>query len=252
MRDLGAQEKERKNMLAVIPARGGSKGVPGKNIKELAGRPLLAYTVEAALESGIFSKVIVSTDSEEIADIAIRCGAEVPFLRPAEISGDMTSSDDVILHALSYCRENCISSETVCKLQPTSPLRSSSHIKDAYHLFTQRCADFLVSVCECEHSPLWMGSIGEDLCMDDFIPEEVRRSCRQELPSYYRLNGAIYMARTDKYKENKSFFGKNSIAYIMNQEESVDIDSYLDFRIAEIIMEEERGRIKKSADFAGK
>ncbi len=249
MKVLGEQEKRRENLLAVIPARGGSKGVPGKNIKELEGRPLLAYTVEAALEAGIFSKIIVSTDSKEIADIAVCCGAEVPFFRPAKISDDMTSSDDVVLHALSYCREHNISCDTVCKLQPTSPLRSSVHIKDAYRLFTQKCADFLVSVCECEHSPLWTGSIGEDLRMDDFISEKVRRSCRQELPVYYRLNGAIYMAKTEKFEKNKSFFGKNSIAYIMSQEESVDIDSYLDFKIAELIIGEKQSQIEKIPGF---
>lgn len=234
---LGLIRKVLRIMLAVIPARGGSKGVPGKNIKMLAGKPLISYTIKAALESGIFKKVIVSTDSREIADIAVRHGAETPFLRPKEISGDLTSSDDVILHALSYYKENGIEFEEVCKLQPTSPFRDGDHLKEAYKLFCSKKADFLVSVCECEHSPLWSGIIGEDLRLDDFISEEAKRACRQDLPTYYRLNGAIYMGKTEKFTKNKSFLGKNCIAYIMKQEESVDIDSELDFAFAEIMMQ---------------
>lgn len=224
-------------MLAVIPARGGSKGVPGKNIRELAGEPLIAYTIKAACEAGIFSKIIVSTDSGGIADIAVRYGAEVPFLRPASISGDTTSSDAVIMHALDYYEELGVRFDMVCKLQPTSPLRNSVHLREAWNLFHERQPDFLVSVCECEHSPLWTGVLGNDLCMDEFISEEVKRSCRQTLPVYYRLNGAIYMARAERFRQNKSFFGKNGIAYIMGQEDSIDIDSELDFKIAEMVME---------------
>lgn len=223
-------------MLAVIPARGGSKGVPGKNIKMLAGKPLIAYTIEAAIDSGIFSKVIVSTDSRAIADIAIAYGAEVPFLRPDAISGDMTSSDDVILHALSYFSHQSAHFDLVCKLQPTSPFRTALHLRQAYQLFQLKQADFLVSVCECEHSPLWSGTIGEDLRLDNFISEEAKRACRQTLPAYYRLNGAIYMGKVKCFMDNKSFLGKNSIAYIMSQQESVDIDSPLDFLIAEAIL----------------
>ena len=223
-------------MLAVIPARGGSKGVPRKNIKELAGKPLIAYTVEAAVASDIFEKVIISTDSEKIAEMAVRYGAEVPFLRPKELSDDMTSSDDVILHAIEYFDHVGISFDEVCKLQPTSPLRKASHIKEAYSLFQEREADFLVSVCECEHSPLWSGEIGENLRLDNFISNGVKRACRQELPTYYRLNGAIYMGKSACFMENRSFLGKNCVAYIMGQEESVDIDSELDFDIANMII----------------
>ncbi len=225
-------------MLAVIPARGGSKGVPGKNIKELAGKPLLAYTIEGALNSNIFSKVIVSTDSREIAEVALRYGAEVPFLRPDEISGDMTSSDDVVKHALSYYSDQSVLFDHVCKLQPTSPLRTGRHLKEAYQLFIDRQADFLVSICECEHSPLWSGTIKEDLRLDNFISEEAKRACRQNLPTYYRLNGAVYMGKVDCFLKNNSFLGKNCIAYIMEQKESIDIDSPLDFMIAETILKE--------------
>lgn len=223
-------------MLAVIPARGGSKGVPYKNIKKLAGKPLLAYTVQAALESGVFEKVIVSTDSDLIAKEAEKCGAEVPFVRPAELSGDLISSDDVVLHALDYYQELGIRYNMVCKLQPTSPLRNALHIKEAYQMLLERKADSVISVCMCEHSPLWSGIIKEDMRLDNFISNDAKRACRQEMPTYYRLNGAIYMAKAECLIGNKSFFGQDSIAYIMSQETSVDIDSELDFKVAEVLL----------------
>lgn len=223
-------------MLAVIPARGGSKGVPNKNIKELGSKPLIAYTIEAAKESGIFEKIVVSTDSETIAEIAIKYGAEVPFIRPAEISGDLVSSDDVIIHAINYFKGLGVEYEEVCKLQPTSPLRNSKHIVEAYKLLREKNANYLVSVCECEHSPLWSGVLDEDLKMDNFVPEYVKRACRQELPTYYRLNGAIYMGKTTEFLKEKTFLGGNCVAYIMNQEDSIDIDSNIDFELAKLFL----------------
>ena len=223
-------------MLAVIPARGGSKGVPHKNMKMLADKPLIAYTIEAALKAEIFDRVIVSTDSQEIARIAQQYGAEVPFLRPAEISGDRVSSDEVILHALHFFERKGERFQEVCKLQPTSPFRTAQDLKEAFRLFSDAGVEYLVSVCECEHSPLWCGTLGENNSMDDFLREEVIQSCRQKLPQYYRLNGAVYMARVESFYQSKSFFGKNGRAYIMSQEKSIDIDSSLDFKIAEFML----------------
>ena len=223
-------------MLAVIPARAGSKGVPHKNIKLLADKPLIAYTIEAAKKSGIFKKIMVSTDGEDIAEVALKYGAEVPYLRPDYLSGDDVSSDDVLLHALEFYGQQGINFQEICKLQPTSPLRNEGHLQEAYNLFQEKKADFLVSVCECEHSPLWSGTIGEDLRLDTFIDDKVKRACRQDLPTYYRLNGAIYMAKVGKYIKKKNFLGDNSIAYIMEQDDSVDIDSLLDFTVAELLM----------------
>lgn len=223
-------------MLAVIPARGGSKGVPHKNIKDLAGKPLLAYTIEAALQADIFEKVIVSTDDVEIADVARRYGAEIPFIRPDVISGDLVSSDDVIVHALNYFKDMEQEFDAVCKLQPTSPLRTAEHITQAYKQMQEKTADFVVSVCECEHSPLWSGILGADSSLDKFIREDVKRACRQSLPTYYRLNGAIYMAKTEAFLKQKNFLGKNGVAYIMSQRDSVDIDSPLDFLFADFLI----------------
>lgn len=230
-------------MLAVIPARGGSKGVPNKNIRELRGKPLLGYTIEAALESGIFEKVIVSTDSVQIAEAAVCFGAEVPFMRPDDISGDFASSDAAVMHAMDFYRNKDIEFREVCKLQPTSPLRDALHLREAYQLMMEKNADFVVSVCECEHSPCWTGVLEKDLSLDAFMREDVRKSCRQILPTYYRLNGAVYMAKSDAFYKEKSFFGKNGYAYVMNQRDSIDIDNELDFMIAECIMAERTGRI---------
>lgn len=224
-------------MLAVIPARGGSKGVRDKNIKELAGKSLIIYTIEAALSANIFEKVIVSTDSSLIADIAEKNGAEIPFVRPCEIAGDFVSSDEVIMHAVEFFEKKGNKFTEVCKLQPTSPLRNGTHIREAYNLFKEKEANFVVSLCECEHSPLWMGKLLKDGLMDDFIRNEIKLSCRQKLPVYYRLNGAIYMAKIDAFKREKSFFGQKGYAYLMQQEDSIDIDSELDFKIAECILE---------------
>lgn len=226
-----------KKRLAVIPARGGSKGVPKKNIKLLAGKPLIGHTIEAAVDSGVFDRVIVSTDDEEISQAAKEYGADVPFLRPQELSGDAVASDDVILHALDFLEECGERYEEVCKLQPTSPLRNAVHIREACGLFQEKKVKFLVSVCECEHSPLWCGTLPPDLRMDNFLSEELKRSSRQELPIYYRLNGAIYLGNVDEFRKNKSFIGKETIAFIMPQRESIDIDSMLDFRIAECLLQ---------------
>ena len=229
-------EKKRLKSIAVIPARGGSKGVPKKNIREINGIPLLAYTINAARQSSMFDTVIVSTDSEEISRIAIEYGAEVPFIRPADISGDLASSDSVVKHALEYYQKRSISYDVVCKLQPTSPLRSEKHIREAFELFREKEADFVVSFCECEHSPLWSGTLGSDNSIDDFMSNIDKGACRQELPLFYRLNGAIYLAKTERFLENGSFIGKKGFAFIMPQEASVDIDSELDFELAQILI----------------
>ncbi|MFI3202186.1 MAG: pseudaminic acid cytidylyltransferase [Eubacteriales bacterium] len=223
-------------MLAIIPARGGSKGVPRKNIKLLSNKPLIEYTIEAALQSKIFEEVVVSTDDEEIAEIAKSCGATIPFMRPANLALDLTTSDEVIKNVLdSYNKSGRVFTE-VCKLQPTSPLRTSKMIQEAYELMQIKEKDFLVSVCECEHSPLWAGKLDKEHSLDEFIIEEAKTACRQALEPYYRLNGAIYMAKSTAFIQNGSFLGANGLAFIMKQEDSIDIDTELDFKLAELIM----------------
>lgn len=226
-------------MLAVIPARGGSKGVRNKNIKLLGNKPLIAYTIESAIETGIFDKIIVSTDSDEIAETAEAYGAEIPYKRPDYLSGDDVSSDAAILHAIQFFEKEGNRFEAICKLQPTSPLRKAAHLKEAYDIFIKESLDYLVSVCECEHSPLWAGTLPEDKRMDNFLSEKVTTKCRQQLEKFYRLNGAIYMARTEAFVQSGGFFGNHSKAYLMLQKDSVDIDSELDFQWAEFLIERE-------------
>lgn len=224
--------------IAIIPAREGSKGLPGKNYKLLNGKPLITYTIQAALESEIFDEVLVSTDSEKIAEIAKENGAIVPFLRPSSLSGDKVSSDMVIAHALGFMEERKEYFEYVCKLQPTSPLRRAADIKEAFSLLMDKNANSVISVCECEHSPLWSGVIGEDLRIDGFMSKQLAITNRQDLQKYYRLNGAIYFSKVESFKKNGCFFGQKSIAYIMPKERSVDIDDILDFRFAEMLLVE--------------
>jgi len=225
--------------IAIIPARAGSKGLVGKNCKLLDGQPLISYTIKAAIDSNIFDRVIVSTDSEEIAEIARNSGAIVPFMRPKELANDIASSDAVIMHALGFVEDIMKEQyEYVCKLQPTSPLRTSTDIKEAFKLLIEKEANSIVSVCECEHSPLWSGTIEEDLRIDNFITKVLAVTNRQMLKKYYRLNGAIYISKVDSFKKNGCFFGENSIAYIMEKEHSIDIDDILDFKFAEMLLRE--------------
>lgn len=222
-------------LLAVIPARSGSKGVKDKNIRLLAGKPLLAYSVEAALESGEFDEVMVSTDSEKYAAVAREYGAGVPFLRSEATSADNAGTWDAVEEVLTMYRERGKTFDGFCLLQPTSPLRTAEDIRGACRIFRERAAFAVVSVCEAEHSPLLCGQLPENGEFDGFLsPENLRR--RQELGTFYRLNGAIYLVETRRFKTDRFFYKKGSYAYIMPQERSVDIDTPLDFAVAEAVM----------------
>jgi CMP-N,N'-diacetyllegionaminic acid synthase len=222
-------------ILAIIPARSGSKGLKNKNIKKINGKPMINYTVEAALKSEIFSNVIVSTDSQEYAEIAKKDGAEVPFVRPKKISTDEATTTDVILHAISEMEKRNGRYDYFMLLQPTSPLRTAKNIKQAYSLLKEKNANAVVSVCETEHNPLWSNTLDESLSLDNFINKRQDKR-RQELPTYYRLNGAIYLAKVSYYMKHNNFYFNRSCAYIMNKRESIDVDDMIDFRLAEILM----------------
>jgi len=222
-------------VLAVIPARGGSKGLPGKNIMQLAGKPLIAWTIEAALESRLVDRVVVSTDSEDIAAVALEHGAEVPFRRPAELAGDHARSFGVLLHAIDWHQQQGHSFDLVVCLQPTSPLRNSEDIDRAIELYGERGADAVISVCETDHHPWWSNTLPEDGNMAGFLRPEALNCNRQELPAFYRLNGAIYLASPHYLKENGSFYGEDTFAYAMPKARSVDIDDHLDLQLAEVL-----------------
>jgi len=230
--------KER-TILGLIPARGGSKGLPGKNIRPLLGKPLIAWTIQQALASKYLDKVIVSTEDEGIAEISKQYSAKVPFMRPKELATDEAGGIDVVLHTIRWMEENGKSYDFLMLLQPTSPLRTSEDIDNAIELLFSKKAQTVISVCEVNHHPYCSNTLPEDGCMKDFIEPEVMNKNRQELPVFYRLNGAIYLAYWDYLKSQRSFFGKETFAYIMPKERSIDIDNEMDLKLAEILIEKE-------------
>ena len=232
-----------RRFLALIPARGGSKGLKDKNIRQLNNKPLLAYTIEAAKESRIFDRIIVSTDSEKIAAVALKYGAEVPFMRPKELATDTASSMDVLIYTIELLQESNDKYDYVALLQPTSPLRTSQDIVGAVNLLIEKNANSVVSVCKVEHSPLWSNTLPEDLSLKDFIRPEIRNLRRQDLPIFYRLNGAIYIVKVSYILESKDFFGQESYAYIMPVNRSVDTDTELDLVLAEVLLQHEKQQI---------
>ncbi len=223
--------------IAIIPARSGSKGLKDKNVRCLNGKPLLAWTIDAAVQSGEFEEIMVSTDSEAYAEIARQYGADVPFLRSAETASDSASSWDVMAEVLENWRERGRTFDTFCLLQPTSPLRNAEDIRNAFSLFREKADFAVVSVCEAEHSPLWCGHLPENGEFTGFIREEAMKQ-RQSGGKFYRLNGAIYLVDVQKFGTERFLYRSGSFAYIMPQERSVDIDTEIDFRLAELYMRE--------------
>ncbi len=220
-------------ILALIPARGGSKGLPGKNIRTLHGKPLIAWSIEAAKKSKYVDRTIVSTDSSEIAAIAEEYGGELPFKRPAELAADNSTGIDVCLHAMEWLSEKNDIYDLLLILQPTSPLRTTSDIDAAIATLDAKQAKALVSVCETDHHPWWSNQLPKDGNMKNFLRPEVLNKNRQELPTYYRLNGAIYLIETKLIKKTRSFYGPETFAYVMPTERSIDIDTLSDFHLAE-------------------
>ena len=222
-----------KTFLAIIPARGGSKRLPRKNILDLCGKPLISWSIEAALKSKYISKVVVSSDDEEILNISSNFGADI-IKRPYELANDTATTFDAIKHTI----DNLEKYDYIVLLQPTSPLRNEKHIDEAIELLEEKQADAIVSVCEMDHSPLWSNTLPKDGNMRGFLREEILNKRSQDLEKYYRLNGAIYICKTDKLLENKSFFLKDNIfAYIMDRKSSIDIDEEIDFLFAERVIE---------------
>jgi len=225
--------------LGVITARSGSKGIKDKNIRELSGKPLMAYAIENALKCQYIDKVMVSTDSDIYAAIAKNYGAEVPFLRSDTNSTDQAKSMDVLLEVLDEYEKRGYIFENIVSLQPTSPLRTCQNIEEAFQVFYDKRADSVVSVCECGHSPLLSGILPDDLNMSRFIKSE-NNLRRQDLVKYYRLNGAIYISNVNRLRQIQSFYGEKSYAYIMGRNESVDIDTEQDFEFVEFLLNRRR------------
>lgn len=221
--------------IAIIPARSGSKGLKDKNIKPLCGKPLMAYTIEAAKDSGVFSCVHVSTDSELYADIAREYGADVPFLRDESLATDGAGTWDVLRFVVERYRELGLEFDTVTLLQPTSPMRGAEDIRQAFEKLEKKQAESVISVCELEHAIDICNTLGVEESMKDFIDIN-RVGRRQDAGSYYRLNGAIYIQKTDILMEKRSLYGEKSYAYVMDGPHSIDIDDAFDFYVAEAVM----------------
>lgn len=221
--------------IAIIPARGGSKRLPGKNIKPLAGKPLIRWTTQAALASGEFDMVIVSTDSQAIADIAMQDSEIIfPGLRPVELASDTATTNDVISHVVEWVEEHYAAVGMVAILQPTSPLRTAQHIKEAVALYKNKKATAVVSVCELEHPVQYCNRLPKDNSLNGFITPSVNKRS-QDLEPFYRLNGAMYIFERRFVGSLSNIYSDGAFAYVMDKYSSVDIDDEFDFKMAEFI-----------------
>ena len=221
-----------KRVLAVIPARGGSKGVPGKNIRPLAGRPLIAWTIAATAHAPEIDRAVVSSEDAAIMETARQWGGDAPFMRPAELARDDTPGIAPVLHALDALPE---SYDYVVLLQPTSPLRTGADISAALALCLEQNAPACVSVSAPHHAPWWMFSLSDTRRLQPLFPKDALPSRRQDMPEVYALNGAVYVAEVEWLRETRSFLTPETAAYVMPPGRSLDIDTELDFRIAEAV-----------------
>lgn len=225
--------------ICIIPARSGSKGLKDKNIKMFCGRPLMALTIEAALNSKLFDEVMVSTDSELYAEIARDFGATVPFLRSDEMATDKAGTWDTAREVVSKYRELGKEFDTICLLQPTSPMRTSEDIVNAYKIFEERNADAVVGVCPLEHPIKICNTLKENESLDGFFDSNASGR-RQDGDKYYRINGAMYIQKVASLENHENLYGERSFAYIMDKVNSVDIDDEADFIMAEALFKKYR------------
>lgn len=222
--------------IAIIPARSGSKGLKDKNIRLLGGKPLLAYTIEAALKSKCFDTVMVSTDSKKYAKIATEYGAEVPFYRSQETSKDSASPWKVVKEVLENYKALGKEFDTFTLLQPTSPLRTAQDIRNAYKELKEKNANAVVSMCELECSMHLVNTLPKSLSMKGFISDAQYNKRRQEIRPYYRFNGAIYISRVKTFMKHMNIYNDKCYAYIMDRNRSYDIDDKNDLKIVEALL----------------
>ena len=219
------------SLLALIPARVGSKGIPRKNIRELCGKPLIAWSIETAQKANYVDQIVVSTDDEEIADVARSYGAEIPFIRPHTLAQDDTPGIAPVIHALEQFPEV----EQVLLLQPTSPLRTTTDIDGIVKMCQEAQAPAAVSICEPSKHPNWMFSCGKDGKLSPFTDNPIA-TLRQDLPKVYTLNGALYLANAQWLIQTESFISPETLGYVMPPERSADIDTLLDWEWVELLM----------------
>jgi CMP-N,N'-diacetyllegionaminic acid synthase len=221
-------------IFGVVPARGGSKGLPRKNLRRLAGTPLVCRAITAGLGCRSIDRLIVSTDDPEIAEVARHAGAEVPFLRPAHLASDETPTLPVVQHAVRWLEHSGARVQIVVLLQPTSPLTRSEHVEAAVRKLVETGADAVTTVCAVDHSPYWMQRLDGDRLMP-LLPEGMRYGRRQDLPAVYRLTGAVYATRRDVVMEQGRMLGEDTRAVVVDRRAAIDIDDELDLQIAELI-----------------
>jgi N-acylneuraminate cytidylyltransferase/CMP-N,N'-diacetyllegionaminic acid synthase len=224
-------------VITVIPARGGSKGLPGKNIKKMNDKPLIWYTINAAKKSKFIDKIIVSTDDNEIAEIAKKYDAEIPFMRPKELARDDSLAIDNYIYTIDRLnKEFNYGIVEFVVLQPTSPLRTSLDIDNAIQIFEEKKADSVISVSEAIHPPIWSKKIDEKGILRNYFDIRIGNKNRQEIEKVYMPNGAIFVFKFSLLKEKYSYYSDKTYPYIIPLERSIDIDSKLDFEFAEYLM----------------
>ena len=222
------------SIIAIIPARGGSKGIPRKNIQKLGGKPLISYTIEEALKSKFLDHVFVSTEDPEIAKVSREYGAQV-IDRPPSLANDTSKTVDVILHAIESLVQEGIHPQIIVLLQPTSPLRNVDDIDTAIELFLNNECDSVISVCEPDHSPFWCFTF-KGKYLQPLLNQEHKSTRRQDLPKVVMPNGAIYISSPESIARFGGFYGDHVLPHCMPPERSIDIDTALDFTLAEILV----------------
>lgn len=222
------------NIISIITARGGSKGIPRKNVKLLNNKPLIYYSIASSLNCELIKNTYVTTEDKEIMELSLKYGSEI-IKRPEKLSQDESSSVDVILHALDYLEDKKELPNFFVLLQPTSPLRTSEDITQSINLFIENECDALISVCKLDHGSMLNFSINKNYLVPN-CDEKYLNSRRQDLPTYYSPNGAIYIITPEIIRKEKTFIPQKTIPYIMPYERSVDLDTMFDFKLAEFLL----------------
>ena len=228
-----------KKILAVIPARGGSKGIPSKNIFNVGGQPLIKYTIDCAKNSKYLDRAVISTDSLEIKRVAEEYGGDVPFMRPAELALDTSKTIDCIVHAVNSLKEMGEEYDYVMIIQNTVPLRKGWHVDESIEKIVDSNERSLVSVTEVEQHPILMRTLNEDGTLKNLLPMSSTMR-RQDFPKFYKVDGAIAIQKIDEEFNLNTSINDGKLAYIMESKYSIDIDNYIDIKVIEYYLEKER------------
>ena len=226
-----------KSVVAIITARGGSKRLPNKNILDLTGKPMIAWSIVAALKSKYIDRVVVSTDDNEIAEISQHYGADVPFMRPSELATDTSTSIEVIIDTIHKLEELGDNHQFVIVLQPTSPTRTVKHIDEAIELLIMKNADSIISVTRVSHPIEWINTLPDNLSMNGFLSSENEMKRSQDFTVRYTINGAIYINNIMVMVETNSLINCGAgYAYIMEEEDAIDVDNHIDFLTSDLVL----------------